>query len=844
MTNAAGAAKGKFLRLFNLIRLQSITYLIICSYNMKSRHIRLINGIVFIVIAILLTRVLHHRIDTIPPPGPFFSPYTGFWQNMESEGIRDLMIKDTHLQDEVMVRYDDRGVPHIFASNDYDLYFAQGFVTARDRLWQVDFQSRAAGGRISEIVGEQAVSYDRAQRRLGMGHGADVNAASMMEDPEIATAIRAYTEGFNAWIDQLHPRDYPVEYKIMDAEPDRFTERHPALMLMNLSQTLTSGSRAHAQTNARALLGEDIYHMLYPQELPWVDTMIPPDQEWDFEPLIPQKPDDDFVPGITDELPLSESQTGIGSNSWAVDGSKTQSGYPMLASDPHLSVTLPSIWHEVQLHGEDINVYGVAPPAAPGVVIGFNEFIAWGITNAGSQVLDVYEIEFRDESRREYRHDGEWKPVERRLEEIRVRGAETVKDTVLYTHHGPVTQPFDETIASERYPGGHAVKWLAHQPGNILKAVYGYNRARNEHEFEDAMRHFTNITQNFTYADREGNISIGHYGQFPVRFRDQGSYISDGSDPAYDWNEFIPFEHLPLSINPERGFVSTANQNPVASGYPYFLGRFYADFSRGVRINNMLEEADDVTAGFFKEMLMDDLSLHAAKILPFMLRRLDNDDYGDRRDAIIALLEEWDYHFRPDSPVALFFSLWEQKMRDELWNPLFSEHENNEIYIRRPDRTVTYHLLLVEEHDVFRSDVDRTIQAAFNNAADEFLDNYGDDPESWRYGYDRNFSVDHLADLPGFGRERVITGGTAEAVNAVGSRHAPSWRMIVELGPEIRAYGHYPGGQPGRPGHPDYDKMIDDWSSGTFRELRFWHSVNEDDELTSSTLILKPNESQ
>lgn len=814
------------------------------SDRMNSRRIQLFNGIVLIVIALLLTRVFHHRIETMPAPGPFFNPYSGFWQNMEDKGIADLKMTSGQLQDEVLVRYDDRGVPHIFANNDYDLYFAQGFVTARDRLWQVDFQSRAAEGRLSEIAGEQALSYDRVQRRLGMGYGADINAASMMEDPETAAVIEAYAEGFNAWIDQLNTRDYPIEYKIMNAEPERFTERHPALMLMNLSQTLTSGTRAHARTNARALLEENIYRMLYPEELPWVDPMIPPEQNWDFDPLTPQMPDGDFVPGITDNLALNELHPEVGSNSWAVDGSRTQSGYPILASDPHLDVTLPAIWYEVQLHSEGINTYGVSAPAAPGVIIGFNESLAWGITNAGSQVLDVYEIEFRDETRQEYRHDGEWKPVERRVEEIRVRGSETVMDTVLYTHHGPITRLFGDNIASDRFPKGHAVKWLAHKPGNILKAVHGYNRARNQQEFEDAMRHFTNITQNFTYADREGNISIGHFGQFPVRFEGQGAYISDGSDPAYDWNSFIPFEHLPRSFNPDRGFVSTANQNPVTSDYPYHLGRFYANFSRGARINDILRESDKFTADIFKEMLMDDLSLHARKILPFMLRRVELDGYDDMRNDIISFLENWDYHFRADSPVAHFFSLWEQKMLEELWHPLFSEFENNDIHISRPDRTVTYKLLLDDEHDVFQTDVDETILIAFENAAEEFLSDYGDDPESWRYGYDRNFSIGHLADLPGFGRDRVFTGGTPEAINAVGFRHAPSWRMIVELGPEIRAYGHYPGGQPGNPGHPDYDKMIDDWSRGSFRELRFWNSGDEDAELTSSTLILKPYESQ
>ncbi len=831
-----------------------------------SQRQRLYNAVLLLAATALLTWALSIRVGMIPPLGHLTNPWQGFWQNMERDGVPELLMESDKLRSTVTVRYDERGVPHIFADNDYDLYFAQGLVTARDRLWQIDFQNRAAAGRLAEIIGPDAVNYDRAQRRLGMIYGAEINAASFMADPRTAEMVQAYADGYNAWLERLNPKDYPVEFKILDADPEPFSPLDCGLLLMNMSQTLSSGTRAHAQTNARALLTGDIYHLLYPDELPWVDPIIPPDHKWNFDPIEPPSPNPGFVPDKVRDLPLRDIDPGIGSNSWAVDGSKTESGYPILSNDPHLSVTFPSIWYEIQLNSEGINSYGVSLPGAPGVIVGFNEFLAWGATNTGSNTLDVFEIEFRDESRTEYLHDGEWKPMRMRMEEIHVRGDDPVIDTVLYTHHGPVTQPFDEKAAPDRFPQGHAIQWIAHQPDhNVLLSVYKYNRARNQDEFETAMRHFTNLPQNITYADRDGNISIGHMGRFPVRFFGQGSYISDGRDPAYDWNRFVPFEHLPRSFNPDRGFVSSANQAPTSREYPYYLGRHYAGFSRGARINEILAGSNNITTGFFEEMLMDNHSPPAEKILPFLLSMLDRDgsrvspesdrnpeagDGGrngnkdnkgskDRHigNMIADMLGQWDYSFDADSPIALFYTYWESQFHNALWDPLFNPID---AFFSRPDYTTTSRLLLDGDHHVFPVDVRQAVNRSFHESVDRFVNRYGGNPDRWHYGRDRAMRIGHLAMLPGFGHDHIVASGTPDAINATGTRHAPSWRMIVELGPEIQARGHFPGGQSGNPGHPGYDRAVQDWAAGTFHDLHFWRSASDDTARTTSILLLEP----
>ncbi len=802
------------------------------------RMIRYFTSGILLIAVIGITWALNSQLGSIPPLGPLTNPFTGFWQNMESGRIPDLNITADRLNSEVIIRYDERGVPHIFADNDYDLYFAQGYVTARDRLWQIDFQARGAAGRISEIVGPQAIEYDRTQRRMGMLYGAELNAAMMTGDSLSAMILEAYKDGYNFWLKQLPPKAYPVEYKILNIEPEPFTTQHAALVLMSMSQTLTSRTRAHSQSNARALLDEETYNLLYPDELPWVRTMIPEDQAWDFEPLEPSRPDPGFVPQIVRDLPVTQSDPDIGSNSWAVDGSKTANGHPILASDPHLGITLPSTWYEIHLNSDGINTYGVSLPAAPGISIGFNDVLAWGITNGGSNTLDVYEIEFRDEHRNEYRYDGQWKPVTRRIEEIRVRGGETIRDTVRYTHHGPVVNPPGEQVTGERYPKGHAIKWIAFQPGNILKSVYEYNRARNRQEFEKALRQYENLTMNFTYADRDGNISVGHYGKLPVRFHGQGDYISDGRDPAYDWDRYIPFEHLPRSVNPERGYVSTANQAPVTADYPYYLGRFYADFNRNSRIKEILESSDGITTDFFEEMMMDNRAPEAQKGLPFMLERLDRVAFDEPEHTLARLLELWDYNFDAGSPVALFYNRWQQAFRDRLIGPLIHQHDR---YITNPDMATIISLLLDGHEDLFPSDVDEALTQSFRTVYEATAQDFGRDPEQWHYGRDRRFSIGHLAMLPGFGRDGLEVGGTRQAINAVSGSFAPSWRMVVELGPEIRARGHYSGGQSGNPGHPDYDRPLDNWADGTLHDLNFWQSVDDEPEKTTSTLTLSPN---
>ncbi|MEX1135318.1 MAG: penicillin acylase family protein [Balneolales bacterium] len=790
---------------------------------------------------------LDQRMGTVPPVGKFLDPFSGFWQNAETAnaaGEEDLPIPG--LKEPVSVAFDDRGVPHIFAQNDHDLYLAQGYITARDRLWQMEFQTHAAAGRVSEIVGGAGIEFDRFHRRLGMVHGAQ-NVVKGMQDTRTWESVEAYSEGVNAYIGSLNSSELPIEYKILDYKPEPWTPLKVGLMVMNLANTLTSNSSDLEMTNTLNELGAELTEKLFPKYAPYFNPAIPESTEWDFEPKQVRKPDTGFVPNIMENGLHIEHNPGIGSNNWAVDGSKTESGNPMLANDPHLNLTLPSLWYEVQLYSPTVNVYGVSLPGAPAVIIGFNEDIAWGVTNTGADVLDIYEIEFQDETRERYLHDGVWKPTQMEVEEIKVRGGETVLDTIVYTHHGPITlkegeEPFRDLTAPE-----HAIRWLAHDESNEVLTFLKINRAKNYDEFVDGIKHHHVPAQTYAYADTEGNIALWSNGLFPLRWNGQGDYISDGRDPLYDWQGWIPHEQNPHHKNPERGFVSSANQPQVGPDYPYYLGWMFAPNERGVRLDELLGQAEGIDKNFMQQMQNDNLNVHARSILPFMLEKIDTSRLDTHQQEIFTGLREWDYQMDPDSKVATMFHFWWRELYRSTWEKVYGDYKE---IVKFPARDHTVFLMknepesdiFIHESDGYTLTLDDFIIDSFTKVEGDLIQEHGEFSDNWNWGKAQGANIKHLADIPGFDSGHLLTGGDDGILNAIRrGDNGPSWRMVVDLGQPVQGYGIYPGGQSGNPGSKQYDQFVDDWVDGELYELLFLSSPEEEHESIKYRLNLKNN---
>ncbi|RFP66221.1 penicillin acylase family protein [Hymenobacter lapidiphilus] len=815
--------------------------------------LRWLKPVLALLTAVVLAWVLNTKQGDVPPVARLLSPYQGFWQNGESAA--DFPDQQTlrlpGLHQTVRVRFDDRRVPHIFADNDHDLYYAQGYLTARDRLWQMEFMTRVAAGRISEVVGERALEYDRFQRRMGLPFGAENSLREMLKNDTTRLVLESYSAGVNAYISQLSPREYPFEYKLLDYAPEPWQPLKCALLLKLMAWDLSGRSDDLRLSNILSKYGPDVTRDLFPDFPFRADPVVPDGTPLGFQPLpVPPAPVP-FAAAVSGLVPTREPDAELGSNNFAVAGSRTASGRPLLANDPHLQLNLPSIWYQVQLHGPGQNVYGVTIPGAPAVIIGFNAEVAWGVTNVGGDVLDWYQLKFKDARRREYWHAGRWKPVRRVVERIAVRGRPDRLDTVLYTHHGPVVYDQNETVFNKQTPVRHALRWTAHDAAgaNEVLAFVKLNRARNYQDYDRALRTYASPAQNFIFASRSGDVAIRPNGLFPLKYAEQGKFILDGSDPRQDWQGWIPMSQTPRVLNPARGYVSSANQHSAGPGYPYYLGWDYAPWDRAHRINGQLARMRRATADTLRELQNDDLGLNAQLMLPWMLANLPaavatgataapataaTTTPATSEASARRLLARWDYHYSAEAVGATLFELWYQELVRRLWEDDFGKQATG-LEMRLPARDRTNQLLLSEPRSPWiddrrtpqRETTPDLLTTSLQFALDSLTRKFGPLGPKWAWANQKSTDINHLAQLPGFGHQDVVCGGSPGSVNATGPRNGPSWRMVVDLATPVRAYGIFPGGQSGNPASAYYDDMLESWRTGRLDELVFLQAADE-----------------
>lgn len=799
---------------------------------------KFIKAIISSLFAIVLIIVLNTKFGEIPPLAKFLDPFRGFWTNAESKNQdleKELQIRG--LKGSVEIRFDEQMVPHIFTENNYDLYFAQGYITAKDRLWQMDFQTRFASGRLSEVVGPKAVELDRYQRRMGMEFGAENMVKVMLKDPEIKETMDAYTAGVNAYIRSLNPEDYPFEFKLLNYSPEDWHPLNSALLLKLMSATLAGGSNEFYMNNILNKYGPEITKNLFPDYPYREDPIIPEGTKWDFKPLnIPDAPSNTTDRKTSYHIRTKELEEGIGSNNWAVSAEKSASGYPLLANDPHLDLSLPAIWYQIQLTSPEMNTYGVSIPGAPGIIIGFNKDVAWGVTNVGADVLDWYNIKFKDESKKEYWYNNKWNPVKVRIEAIKVSGGNTLIDTVFYTHHGPVVYTSKQRPAKfskiNNIPTGHALRWVAHDGSNDTKTFYLLNRAKNYSDYRKALAFYSAPAQNFIFASAANDIAITSNGYFPLKWKGQGKFLLDGSDPANDWHGRIPSSQNPSIKNPSRNFVSSANQFPADQSYPYYINWEFAAYERSHRINKRLSVMTQANADSLRNLQNDNYSILAENILPTLIQLVDTEKLNASEREGFDIVSKWNKFFNADEIGASLFELWHKNLAVQIWQDDLGDPGTP---MRYPSRDRNVELLLNEPDSKWYDNVhtaqkeNRTdvVNAAFKFAIDSLHRKYGPVGPDWTWGNLKHTFVPHLAKIAGFGSKFLNIGGSKSSVNAMSESNGPSWRMIVALGKDVKAYGVFPGGQSGNPGSYYYDDMIDTWANGKLNELVFLKSKED-----------------
>ncbi len=768
----------------------------------------------------------------LPPLGDFFNPFSGFWQN--GEPVTGTKFQDgaiPGLSAPVKVVYDDLLVPHIFAENISDALRVQGYITAQHRLFQMDLTTRKASGRLSEVLGERTLKADRDARRKGMVFAAENELLGWKKSPESFGLLEAYTEGVNAWIDQMSPADYPIEFKLLNYEPERWSPLKSAFVIKAMAQTLCSRQDDIESSNALQYFGRDTFDYLYPLWNPKQQPIVPDTGQWKGwrVTLPPPAPEavgtiGALLDGHSGEMPDEPEMDpyNVGSNNWALGKGKSKSGKTMLANDPHLTLSLPSVWFQVQIHTPETNAYGVSLPGTPGIIIGFNENIAWGLTNVGQDVSDYYTIKWADATRMKYLLDGEQRSVVIRVEEIGVKGNRSVKDTVRYTVFGPL--PFDDDPASPLRDC--ALRWTVHDVPDFssLDVFRSLNAGKDYNDYKAALKGFDSPPQNFVFASKSGDIAIQVQGKFPVRGKEQGRFVQDGSRWVNAWHSFIPWDQVPSMKNPTGGFVFSANQHSVPPSYPYYYIGGFEDY-RGRRIFDRLNNTHDATLDSMKAIQLDNFSQRAADALPAMLRLLDKKALNDAEKQMVAELESWNYCYDADKLAPTLFDAWCDSCYALTWDEMDIIRKAKKP-ILYPDGWRWIEMLQTDTSSIF-FDIKETPgrETATDIVLESFKQMEGffekNPAMKANWGQSRPFAIKHLALIDAFSRLDLKPGGHKTAPNAVNRNHGPSWRMLVELGEQVKAKGVFPGGQSGNPGSRWYDNMADTWAKGEYFDLLF-----------------------
>lgn len=782
---------------------------------------------------IVLIIILNTKLVAPAPLGALLSPQHGLWQNAEPANknfSEDL--KFTQLKGKASVYFDEKLIPHVFAEVENDVYFVQGYLHAKFRLFQMELQTNVAAGRAAEMVGEVALKHDREFRRLGMVYAAETALKEIEQNDTTKSSCDAYTAGVNAYINTLTESTLPVEYKLLGIKPEKWTNLKIALFLKLMSNDLAGHDNDFEMTNAKQFFSKADFDLLYPLVQDSLDPIIPKGTIYAapaMKPVAPKNVDSMYLnKGFVAAEEFVKPNPANGSNNWAVSGTKTKSGAPILCNDPHLGLNLPSIWYEMQLSTPNFNAYGATFPGSPSVIIGFNDSCAFGVTNGGRDVRDYYEIKFKDESRKEYWFNNAWKQTTFRVEEIKIAGKLSMLDTVAYTVFGPVM--YDKNFNGGRQTNNknYAVRWKAHDKSNDLLMFNLMNHAKNYTDYVTAVENLKVPGQNVAFASKAGDIAMRTQGEWPAKWKGQGDFIMPGIDSSYMWQGMIPQNEIPFQHNPERGFVSSANQKPTDSTYAYYLGREYP-VARGLLINKRLTAMQQITPQDMMALQTDNYNIYAEELLPVLMKQINVAMLNADETKYFSILKSWNLRNDAASIGATVYNEWYKKFKTDVYDDEFAKAPQP---IQIPFESTLIEATIRDSSYKFFDDINTTKKETL---ADDALKSFKEAVlilknlettgklEWWK---NKDTRINHLLKQPAFSRMHLNMGGGRNMINATTEDHGPSWRMIVSLTAKTEAYGVYPGGQNGNPGSLYYDNFVDKWAEGKYYSL--WMMTKEE----------------
>jgi penicillin G amidase len=780
------------------------------------------------------------------------------------------------LHSDVTVGRDRWGVPHIRATSLEDMAEAQGYVMAQDRLWQMDLLRRVARGQLSEILGPATLKFDQRFRTLGFARAAERDASQI--DPASRTVLQAYANGVNRFIER-HSNNLPLEFSLLKYQPAPWQVSDSLAISGYMYETLTNTwedelDRAKVAQNvgwerARDLFSQDSTLDHYVVGDPSVrnagakksnddsdDDDDDDDQDMDSDGVLkagtsptPEStfPESKGSPDVTSELSQSvlsfaaasrhEIRQGLGSNNWVVSGAHTATGKPLLANDTHLELSIPPIWYEVHLTAPAWNVQGFTLPGAPLVVIGHNDKIAWGFTNNGADVQDLYIETFDTASPDQYRVNAKWVKAQVMDETIRVKGQPDQHLSVVITRHGPIVHRDGEKA--------YALKWTATEPGGLSNVYDWLGKAQSWEEFRNLMKRVWGPGQNAVYADVKGNIGYIMAARVPVRKKGHGEVPVPGDVDDYEWTGYIPFDQLPQALNPDSGLIVTANARVVGASYKPYLTDRWADPYRTSRIYDLLIDKHDLAPADMLRVQTDTFSyphlflaeqlLAAAKIVA---------PTDPRTKTLIDSLRDWSGIAAPDSPVVSFLQATRRAALSIILKPFLGD--NTDLY---EWRTMTFlQKILTDRPEKWLPSAYQGYDSLLVAAADQAVAKLAAETGSPRvkdWPWKRFNSLDMLHPIGQQGLlRRVLSitdkpqGGTSFSVRAATRNHGPAMRFVADLGDWDKSILLIPAGQSGQPGSSHYSDQFSYWFEG--KPIYAPFSDAADARSRKHTLTLKP----
>ncbi len=756
-------------------------------------------------------------------------------------------LNQPRLEQQVDIHWDTDGVPHIYAQNRSDAYFSLGYVHAQDRIWQMTLYQMAAEGRFSEFLGKDMLSYDKLQRTIGFWHTAREIENTLSDATR--NYLEAYAAGVNAYTEQ-HSKSLPIQFSLVEMQPIPWTVTHSIAISRLMAWELNIAWKSEL---SYAFLAES----LSPQQF----GELFPDAQYLSEQLYNENSEIGWAKEL---LPLLEHDENLsellgrkghhtGSNAWAVNSSKSETDLPILAGDPHLSLSIPGKWYEVHINVAGRNLSGASIAGTPVVVLGQNDHLAWSMTNLMLDDTDFFEEAVNPANNNQYVLDtlaGEplYENFEIQQEVINVKNADDTVFTRRLTKHGPVISDIypEQEMTSNRMI---TMRWTGHDISNEIEALLGMNWAESIDQFQKHGRDFKVPGQNFIYADTQDNIAQFSFASIPVREANPIT-LRRGWDSGQDWQNFVPDEELPSIINPESGWVGNAN-NPPVSNYPHYMSVYWEPNSRYNRIRQYLTEFNQLSPAIFQQMQLDSYSLYSSEINELILPVLKESGSGNF-ETVISYLENWDYSYELSETAAsimevFLLKLSENTFGDEMPEPVY---RNFIRFSAMPARTL---LRMLEDGSTFFDDVtttdreesrDEIIVQSMEDAIAYLNDRYGSEPFEWRWeqlhiltlkpslfgpaAEDENapaalkLIVNNLLNkgpYPIRGNHTSLNKGEYKWSDPFDMVLGPSIRRIIDFSDLSKTLSILPTGQSERPLSQYYGNQTQSWIDGQYKFL-------------------------